>query len=85
MPHGSYSLGETAAKQKMRRLVCDECGRQGQHQVDNMVRTLQCRTCVTSLRSVRAGTTGAIRTRSNTLIDWRSLIGQNEKLKVLFP
>jgi hypothetical protein len=26
MPHGSDSLGETAAKQKMVRLVCDKCG-----------------------------------------------------------
>jgi len=29
MLHGSYSLGETAVKQKMVRLVCDKCGRRG--------------------------------------------------------
>jgi hypothetical protein len=37
MPHGSYSLGETAAKQKMVRLVCDKCGRRGQYRVDRLL------------------------------------------------
>jgi len=37
MPHGSYSLGETAAKQKMVRLVCDKCGRRGQYRIDRLL------------------------------------------------
>jgi hypothetical protein len=37
MPHGSYSLGETAAKQKMVRLVCDKCGRRGQYRTDRLL------------------------------------------------
>jgi hypothetical protein len=37
MPHGSYSLGETAAKRKMVRLVCDKCGRQGQCRIDRLL------------------------------------------------
>jgi hypothetical protein len=37
MPHGSYSLGETAAKQKMLRLVCDKCGRRGQYRIDRLL------------------------------------------------
>ena len=37
MPHGSYSLGETAAKQKMVRLVCDKCGRRGQYGIDRLL------------------------------------------------
>ena len=36
MPHGSYSLGEIAAKQKMVRLVCDKCGRRGQYRIDRL-------------------------------------------------
>jgi hypothetical protein len=35
MPHGSYSLGETAAKQKMVRLV--ECGRRGQYRINRLL------------------------------------------------
>jgi hypothetical protein len=37
MPHGSYSLGETAAEQNMVRLVCDKCGRRGQYRIDQDV------------------------------------------------
>jgi hypothetical protein len=37
MPHGSYSLGETAAKQNMVRLVCDKCGRRGQYRIDRLL------------------------------------------------
>src|SRR5215470_640690 len=37
MPHGSYSLGETAANQKMMRLVCDKCGRRGQYRIDRLL------------------------------------------------
>src|SRR5215469_12230566 len=37
MPHGSYSLGETVAKQKMVRLVCDKCGRRGQYRIDRLL------------------------------------------------
>jgi hypothetical protein len=36
MPHGSYSLGEIAAKEKMVRLVCDKCGRRGQYRIDRL-------------------------------------------------
>jgi hypothetical protein len=36
MPHGSYSLGETAAEQRMVRLVCDKCGRRGQYRIDRL-------------------------------------------------
>jgi hypothetical protein len=34
MPHGSYSLGEAAAKLNMIRLKCPKCGRRGQYRVD---------------------------------------------------
>src|SRR5215470_10574553 len=37
MPHGSYSLGETAANQKMMRLVCDKCGRRGQYRIERLL------------------------------------------------
>jgi hypothetical protein len=37
MPRGSYSLGETAAKQRMVRLICDKCGRRGQYRVDRLL------------------------------------------------
>ena len=37
MSHGSYSVGETAAKQKMVRLVCDKCGRRGQYRIDRLL------------------------------------------------
>src|SRR6516225_3253220 len=37
MPHGPYSLGETAAKQRMVRLVCDKCGRRGQYRLDRLI------------------------------------------------
>ena len=37
MPHGSYWLGETAAKEKMVRLVCDKCGRRGQYRIDRLL------------------------------------------------
>src|SRR6516225_5778773 len=37
MPHGSYSLGETAVKQRMVRLVCDKCGRRGQYRIDRLL------------------------------------------------
>jgi len=37
IPHGSYSLGKTAAKQKMVRLVCDKRGRRGQYRVDRLL------------------------------------------------
>jgi hypothetical protein len=37
MPHGSYSLSETAAKQKMVRLVCDKCGRREQYRIDRLL------------------------------------------------
>jgi hypothetical protein len=36
MPHGSYSLGETAAKLNMVRLKCLKCGRSGQYRVDEL-------------------------------------------------
>jgi hypothetical protein len=34
---GSYSLGETAAKQKMVRLVCDKCGTRGQYRIGRLL------------------------------------------------
>jgi hypothetical protein len=37
IPHGSYSLGETAAKQKMVRLECDKRSRRGQYRVDRLL------------------------------------------------
>jgi hypothetical protein len=37
MPHGSYSLGETAAKLNMVRLRCDKCGRRGQYRVNKLL------------------------------------------------
>ena len=37
MPHGSYSLGETAAQHKMVRLVYDKCGRRGQYRIDRLL------------------------------------------------
>ena len=37
MPHGSYSLGETAAKLNMVRLKCLKCGRRGQYRVDTLL------------------------------------------------
>ena len=37
MPHGSYSLGETAAKLKMVRLTCDKRGRRRQYRVDRLL------------------------------------------------
>jgi hypothetical protein len=37
MPHGSYSLSETAARQKMVRLACDNCGRRGQYRIDRLL------------------------------------------------
>jgi hypothetical protein len=36
MPHGSYSLGETAAKQKMVRLICHKC-RRGRYRIDRLL------------------------------------------------
>jgi hypothetical protein len=37
MPHDSYSLDKTAAKQKMVRLVRDKCGRRGQYRIDRLL------------------------------------------------
>jgi hypothetical protein len=37
IPHGSYSLGETAAKQKMVRLLCDKRSRREQYRVDRLL------------------------------------------------
>jgi hypothetical protein len=37
LPHGSYSLGETAARQKMVRLACDKCGRRGQYRTHGLL------------------------------------------------
>jgi hypothetical protein len=37
MPQGSDSLGATAAKQKMVRLVCHKCGRRGQYRIDRLL------------------------------------------------
>jgi hypothetical protein len=37
MPHGSYSLGEAAAKLDMVRLTCHKCGRSGQYRVDKLI------------------------------------------------
>jgi predicted transposase YbfD/YdcC len=37
MPHGSYSLGETAAERKVVRLVRDKCGRRGQYRIDRLL------------------------------------------------
>jgi hypothetical protein len=37
MPHGSYSLGEAAAKLQMVRLSCPKCGRTGQYRVHKLL------------------------------------------------
>ena len=37
MPHGSYSLGEAAARLNMLRLECPRCGRAGQYRVDKLL------------------------------------------------
>jgi hypothetical protein len=37
MPHGSYSLGEAAAKLRMVRLTCHKCGRAGQYCIDRLI------------------------------------------------
>jgi hypothetical protein len=37
MPHGSYSLGEAAAKLNMVRLTCPKCHRAGQYHVDKLL------------------------------------------------
>jgi len=37
MPHGSYSLGEVAAKLNMIRLTCPKCHRAGQYRVDKLL------------------------------------------------
>ena len=37
MPHGSYSLGEAAAKLNMIRLTCPKCHRAGQYSVDKLL------------------------------------------------
>jgi hypothetical protein len=37
MPHGSYSLGEAAAKLQMVRLTCPKCGRTGQYRIDRLI------------------------------------------------
>ena len=53
----SYSLGETAAKQKMVRFVRDKCGRRWQYRMtaclSNMIRTLRCRICAMSWSNAR--------------------------------
>ena len=50
MPHGSYLLGETAAKQKMVRLVCDKCGRRGQYRIDRLLEQYGPDVAMTDLR-----------------------------------
>jgi hypothetical protein len=37
MPHGSYSLGEAAAKLDMIRVKCAKCGRAGQYRIDRLI------------------------------------------------
>jgi hypothetical protein len=37
MPHGSYSLGDAAAKLRMIRLTCPKCHRAGQYRVDRLI------------------------------------------------
>jgi hypothetical protein len=37
MPHGSYSLGEAAAKLNVIRLTCPKCHRTGQYRVDELL------------------------------------------------
>jgi hypothetical protein len=37
MPHGSHSLDETAAKQKMVRLACRKGGRREQYRIDRLL------------------------------------------------
>jgi hypothetical protein len=37
MPHGSFSLGEAAAKLSVLRLACDKCGRAGQYRINGLL------------------------------------------------
>jgi hypothetical protein len=37
MPHGSYSLGEAAAKLNMIRIRCGKCHRSGQYRTDRLL------------------------------------------------
>src|SRR5215813_11941904 len=75
MPHGSYSLGETAAKQKMVRLVCDKCGRRGQYRIDRLLEQYGPDIAMPDLRHElaqyphRRDMSNPV--RSSTLIDWR--------------
>jgi hypothetical protein len=61
MSHGSYSLGEAAAKLRMVRLRCSKCGRTGRYRIDRLIEkyaaTSPCRTSATSLRNALIGVT----------------------------
>jgi hypothetical protein len=37
MPHGSYSLGQAAAKLNMIRVKCPRCGRAGQYRIHRVI------------------------------------------------
>ena len=69
MPHGSYSLGETAAKQKMVRLVCDKCVRRGQYRIDGLLERYGPDIAMPDLRHELAQCPR--RRDISTLIDWR--------------
>jgi hypothetical protein len=38
MPHGSYSLGEAAAKLNMVRVKCPKCARPGEYRIDRLIK-----------------------------------------------
>jgi hypothetical protein len=76
MPHGSYSLGETAAKQGGARLVC-ECGRRGQYRIDRLLEQYGPDIAMPDLRDELAQCPHrrdmSNRVRSSTLIDWGAM------------